>query len=97
MMISPRVSDGSVPAPVSGEMSVPGQPAINHIVGERLPPVGQATARVVSGLGQNIIIEYKQDQSLPWDNWGRSSSNTESGLCSSGQGLRHRNTCKIGN
>ena len=69
MMISPRVSDGSVPAPVSGEMSVPGQPAINHIVGERLPPVGQATARMVSVLGQNmstwnIIIEYKQDLTL---------------------------------
>ena len=69
MMISPRVSDGSVPAPVSGERSVPGQPAINHIVGERLPPVGQATARMVSVLGQNmstwnIIIEYKQDHTL---------------------------------
>ena len=60
---SPRVRDRS------GEMSVPGQPAINHIIRERLPPVGQATARMVSVLGQNmstvnIIIEYKQDLTL---------------------------------
>ena len=69
MMIIPRVSDGSVPAPVSGVMLVPGQPSIDHIIGERLPPVGQATARMVSVLGQNmstanIIIEYKQDLTL---------------------------------
>ena len=34
----------------------PGQPAINHIISEGLPPVGQATARMVPVLGQMMSV-----------------------------------------
>ena len=33
-----------------------GQPAINHIISEGLPPVGQATARMVPVLGQMMSV-----------------------------------------
>ena len=41
----------------------PGQPAINHIISEGLPPVGQAAARMVPVLGQmSVRCTHKHKQ-----------------------------------